>query len=926
MMAVTTSTLRHRALRGAAWTLPTSIGSRAVGLLGTLLLARYLAPDEYGVVMAAAIAVTTASSVTTFGVGIYLVANVGISRAETFHASCWFLATGVAALTATMMLGGSLERWSGAPGLAAFLPLLILSTLLERIFYVPERLLARSLRFRRLSVSRAVGELTFTVVSVIGAAYGGGAMAIAWGSLARSAVRFVAIIPAVEIREWLEPHRLHPATFLGIVGYGLHVSGASIVTFGMRRWDNLLISRYFGAGSMGAYNYAYNLADTPATAIGDQLSDIIAASFPHVDQRGRAKALVHACSMVSMMMLPLSIGLAAVAPTVVDTFFDPRWSDVGTMLTCLSALSVARPLASILAAYFYASGRPSVVLWLECASLIGLVAAISTVGRVGINWACVSVGAVFVLRTLAGMWMVRRQDGVPISEFLVPMTKPLAACIVMAAGVSAARLALAGVTPSIRLLVEIAVGATIYIGCAVVVARPSCNEILGAVRSALGNGSENLPKVAPEKAARLLSLSTEFPNPSEPGKGLFVRSRLEAIATRAYVVVVAPVASLDYANPQGDLLASLRIPREREEGRMTILHPRWLYPPYGGWANAFFLFVRLLPMLAGLRARYPFDVIDAHFAHPEGIAAVVLGRILGCPVLVTLRGSEFRYYRQRLKRFWMSWALRRADRVIAVSGGLRELAIDLGVDPRRVHTVPNGINADVFFRRDRLGCRSRHDIPATDRIILSAGDLAELKGHHRVIAAVKNLNDRGVRTRLLIAGGVGRSGRYAETLRQQVTAGALDHRVAFLGEVTQETLAELMSAADVFCLASSTEGWPNVVNEALACGTPVVATDVGAVRHMVVSDRDGYVVPVHDGGALAESLRAALTNQWDHEAISARGRSRSWSQVADDVLEQVRAVTAERSLTHAEVAEPADMKSRRALRALGSRFSGIGRA
>jgi glycosyltransferase involved in cell wall biosynthesis len=126
-------------------------------------------------------------------------------------------------------------------------------------------------------------------------------------------------------------------------------------------------------------------------------------------------------------------------------------------------------------------------------------------------------------------------------------------------------------------------------------------------------------------------------------------------------------------------------------------------------------------------------------------------------------------------------------------------------------------------------------------------------------------------------------------------ANGLVDQVTFCGEVTQDTLAELMSAADVFCLASSTEGWPNVVNEALACGTPVVATDVGAVRQMVVSDQYGSVVPVHDGAALADALCAALTGHWDHEAISAWGRSRSWSQVANDVLEQMRAVMAERS-------------------------------
>ena len=394
---------------------------------------------------------------------------------------------------------------------------------------------------------------------------------------------------------------------------------------------------------------------------------------------------------------------------------------------------------------------------------------------------------------------------------------------------------------------------------------------------------------------RVLSLSTEFPNPSEPGKGLFVRSRLMAMAARAQLLVVAPVATLDYANPQRNLLATRHIPRQRKDGLLRVLHPRWLYPPYGGWANALFLFARLLPTVARLQSRGSLDLIDAHFAHPEGIAAALLGRVLCLPVLVTMRGCELRYRRQRSKRFWMSWALRRADRVIAVSDGLRDLAIALGVDPRRIKTVPNGIDAGVFFRRDRAACRGRLGIDAGERVILSAGDLAELKGHHRVITALRALIDRGLRARLFIAGGVGRSGRFAETLRQQVTADRLAERVAFLGELTQDALAEFMTAADVFCLASSSEGWPNVVHEALACGTPVVATDVGSVRRMIVSSRYGTVVPIDDGETLADALCAALTRAWDHDGISEWGRSRSWGQVAAEVLEQMQAVVVERS-------------------------------
>jgi glycosyltransferase involved in cell wall biosynthesis len=403
-----------------------------------------------------------------------------------------------------------------------------------------------------------------------------------------------------------------------------------------------------------------------------------------------------------------------------------------------------------------------------------------------------------------------------------------------------------------------------------------------------------IPDTGSVPPLKILSLSTEFPNPSEPGKGLFVRARLRAIAARASLTVVAPVALLDYANPRNELLASLWIPTRRREDGIDILHPRWFYPPHGGWVNAFFLCARLLWPVARLRARGGFDAIDAHYAHPEGIAAVLVGRMLRMPVLVTLRGSELRYRRHKYLRYWMTWALRRADRVIAVSEGLRQLAVDLGVDPRRTSVIPNGINADVFYPRDRLISRDKHDIPARDRVILCAGDLAELKGHHRVIRALKSLLDANVDVRLLIVGGVGRSGRYAAALHQEVADCRLQDRVRFVGEVAQDALAEFMSAADVFCLASASEGWPNVVNEALACGTPVVATDVGAVRQMIPSARYGSIVPVEDAGALTDALRLAIMGEWDRSAISIWGRSRSWDDVATDVLEQLRAVMGER--------------------------------
>jgi PST family polysaccharide transporter len=476
--------LSQRAIRGAAWTLSTSLGTRLVGLVGTLVLARYVVPSEYGEVSAAVILVASASTMTSFGVGIYLVTNRNISRAEAFHATCWLLVTGVAALGATWALCGPLGRWFGAPHLYQFMPLIAASTLLERVVKVPERMLVRELRFGWLSLARGIGELVYTAVSLTAAMRGFGAMSIAWGNLARSVFRFATIAPAVAWREWLEPHPLNPPALLRIIGYGVNVSVTSIASFAMRRWDNLLVSRYLGPGVMGAYNYAYNLADTPAVAVGEQVSDVISASLPHTDRDKRKIALMRSSTMTSIVMLPLAFGLGAVAHTVVETFLAPCWASVGDMLVLLSVLSVTRPLTHILLSYFYACQRPTVVLWVEWLSLFGVVAAIAIVGRNGIAWTCGAVGAVFVLRTLLAAWLVQWLDGVPLSAFFAPLAMPIVACVLMVGAIVAVRPALHGLPGAVQLCVEVALGAAVYLAGARLLFRRTSDEFIHLLRSA----------------------------------------------------------------------------------------------------------------------------------------------------------------------------------------------------------------------------------------------------------------------------------------------------------------------------------------------------------------------------------------------------------------------------------------------------------
>jgi len=398
----------------------------------------------------------------------------------------------------------------------------------------------------------------------------------------------------------------------------------------------------------------------------------------------------------------------------------------------------------------------------------------------------------------------------------------------------------------------------------------------------------------PTRPVRILTLASVFPNPTETDYGLFVYRRMREVAERTPVRAVAPIPYIQYGNPRRKIPDLANIPLHRSEPHLEIDHPRLFYPPLAGPLVSAFQWAFLAPLFRSLERSFRFDVIDAHFAHPEGVTAAMLGRTFGKPVVITIRGNEPTHAaNSSFRRRSMQWALGRAARVIAVSRRLRDFAVELGCEPRRVVTIPNGIDSEVFHPCDRGEARRQFGLAPEGIYILSAGYLIERKGHHRIAEALGQLKARGIQAELLIAGGPGREGNFEAAIHAAVEAFGVRERVRFLGPLRPDQLSRLMSAADVFCLASSNEGWPNVLHEAMACGAPVVATDVGAAPQMVPNQDVGIVVPFGDIGKLAEGLERALVKRWDRPAIAAWAQQRSWKAVAGEVVALMREVVEE---------------------------------
>jgi teichuronic acid biosynthesis glycosyltransferase TuaC len=390
---------------------------------------------------------------------------------------------------------------------------------------------------------------------------------------------------------------------------------------------------------------------------------------------------------------------------------------------------------------------------------------------------------------------------------------------------------------------------------------------------------------------RILALTTLYPNPQRPGKGLFVRNRLQAAGRLAQVRIVVPVASTDVKRRAGWSPESGSWLTAAGESA-PVAYFRWRTIRGLGSVGP-----RLLRLQAGgflertIREFEP-DVLDAEFGYPDGPLVAALARRTGLPYCITLRGSEVQHAEIGSRRKELSAAFAGAAGVVAVSRRLRDFAVSLGARPGAAHWIPNGVDENAFRLGDSQLHRRDWEIPEGTKLLVMAGNLVRLKGFHRGLGVLKHLAEKGVPVQMKIAGPGGFDNAYEEELRQLARSLGIQDLVSFCGPLDHARLATLFSAADLFLLASDREGWPNVVHEAMACGTPVVAADVGAIPDLIPGPEFGIIVEPGNTNALAQASEAALARPWNREAIAAAAGSRSWTNVAQELVAVWQSVAA----------------------------------
>lgn len=377
----------------------------------------------------------------------------------------------------------------------------------------------------------------------------------------------------------------------------------------------------------------------------------------------------------------------------------------------------------------------------------------------------------------------------------------------------------------------------------------------------------------------LLVITTLFPNPVQSRHGIFVETRLRHLTSGGDVgaTVIAPVPWFPFKWGVFQEYSKFRnIPQFERRGNIDVHHPRYIViPRIGMLLTPFFLAVSILLthrklVLSGKN----FDTVDAHYYYPDGVAVALIRRFLRKPILITARGTDINLIPDyKLPRRMILWAAAKASASITVCQALKDRMVELGADAGKIYVMRNGVDLQLFCMKNKESCRNAYGLQRTT--LLSVGHLIERKGHSLVIDSLLNLPD----VDLLIAG----DGEDEAQLKAQVVSQQLEGRVSFLGPLSQQQLVEVYNAVDILVLASSREGWANVLLESMACGTPVVATKLWGTPEVVRVPEAGVLIDKRTGPAIADGVGNLLENYPSRERTREYAEQFSWDQTIAEI-------------------------------------------
>lgn len=381
---------------------------------------------------------------------------------------------------------------------------------------------------------------------------------------------------------------------------------------------------------------------------------------------------------------------------------------------------------------------------------------------------------------------------------------------------------------------------------------------------------------------KVLVVTNVFPNKQQPNFGIFIKQRINYVRKYCDLKVAAsvPYFPLLKLNKKGRLFS--QIPAKEYQDGIEVFHPLWVVIPKIGMNIAgLSYFFSIVGAIKKIKQEFDFDLIDAHCIYPDGVGAILLSKFFKKPAILSARGTDINLYPQYpFVRKQIIYAMKNANKIIAVSEALKDKIVEMGIDASKVIVIPNGVDTTKFRLLSKIESRKELNLPQDKKIVLSIGNLIEGKGFQYLISAIDKIKDIFQDILLIIIG----DGDYRHKLEKQIKRANLESYVELVQSKPHEELLKWYNAADLFCLATLREGCPNVLLESLACGLPVISGKVGGAPEIITSSDIGILIENStDDEELSKAILIALNKNWETNKLINSVKDRSWEKVGENI-------------------------------------------
>lgn len=379
----------------------------------------------------------------------------------------------------------------------------------------------------------------------------------------------------------------------------------------------------------------------------------------------------------------------------------------------------------------------------------------------------------------------------------------------------------------------------------------------------------------------VLSISHLFPNKVKPNFGIFVKERVLNVSKIIDNIVIAPKPYFPFLYLTNQYRRYDQIGFKEKIDNMTIYHPKFFYlPKILKFIDFYLYYLSLNSIVSRIIKEKDIEMIDCHWGYPDGIASLFWAKKFNLKIILTVRGNEsLCFFERSIRKKICEKKLSQFDHIISVSNELKMKMINhYGIPEHKITVISNGININNFYRIEKKQAQQYCKLDSNKKYILCLSRLSHEKGIDSLLLAFSKMKSTDVV--LLIVG----DGPMKLKLKNLSNSLGINDRVRFVGTILNTEVYKWYNASDVYCLPSLWEGCPNTIIESLACGIPVVASNVGGIPDLIPSSDYGFLVEPKDTIALSYYLDKALEVKWDHEKIVKFGTRSTWDNVSEKVI------------------------------------------